>query len=154
MKNRTLFLMALACAALASVVAGCGGDDETSNTSTTAALTETEFLAQGNAICIAGNKELAQAANDTFAGAQPTDAQIEQFAGILVPNIQGQIDAIGALTPPPELADQVDTFISDAEDALAQVTDDPSLLAASDNDGPFTSVNQEARQIGLDECGS
>src|SRR6478609_6725912 len=113
MKNRTLILMALACAALVPVVAGCGGDDETSTTSTAAALTETEFLAQGNAICVAGNKELDQAANDTFTGGQPTEAQIEQFADVLVSNVQGQIDAIRALTPPEELADQVDTFLSD-----------------------------------------
>jgi hypothetical protein len=156
MKSRTLTLMALACTALVLVIAGCGGDDETSSstTSTTAALTETEFLAQGNAICIAANKELDQAANDTFTGGQPTDAQIEQYAGVLVPNVQGQVDAIRALTPPEDLVDQVDTFLADAEDALAQVSDDPSLLLTSDSNGPFSSISQEARQIGLDECAS
>jgi hypothetical protein len=102
---------------------------------------------------MAGNKELDQAANDTFTGGQPTDAQIEQFASVLVANVQGQIDAIRELTPPEELADQVETFLSDAEDALAQVEADPSLLAASDTEGPFASVNQQARQIGLDQCG-
>jgi hypothetical protein len=158
-----LIPLAVICAALALVLAGCGGDDDTSTTSTTsvdseatgtsgAALTETEFLAQGNAICLAGNQELEQAANDAFAGGQPTDAQIEQFAAVLVPNVQGQVDAIRTLTPPAELADEVETFLSDAEDALAQVADDPSLLAAND-DGPFVTVNQQARQIGLDECG-
>jgi hypothetical protein len=153
MRYRTLILMALACAALVLVVGGCGGDDESSSTtSTAAALTETAFLAQGNAICIAANKELDQAANDTFTGGQPTDAQIEQYAGVLVPNVQGQVDAIRALTPPEDLADQVDTFLADAEDALAQVSDDPSLLLTSDDNGPFSSISQEARQIGLDKC--
>lgn len=165
MRNRLLICVALVCAALVLVVAGCGGGDDSSTTSTQAgasgatgssgtALTADEFLAQGNAICAAGNKEIDQAGNDTFTGGQPTEAQIEQFAGVLVPSVQGQIDAIRALTPPAELADQVDAFLSDAEDALAQVTDDPSLLATTDNDGPFAAVNDDAKAIGLDECGS
>jgi hypothetical protein len=50
------------------------------------------------------------------------------------------------------MAADVDAFLSDAQDALDQVEDDPSLLAASDNDGPFAEVNDEATALGLDEC--
>jgi hypothetical protein len=154
MRNRIVIIAALVCAALALIAAGCGGSDDTSTTSTAAALSEADFLTQGNAICAAGNKEIDQAANDTFTGGKPTAAQIEQFAAVLVPSVQGQVDAIRALTPPADLADQVDTFLSDTEDALAQVKDDPSLLAASDNNGPFAAISDQANQIGLKECGS
>jgi hypothetical protein len=162
MRNRITLVVALLCATSAFVVAGCGGDDEEPTTSTEAtsgatgtdgvALTEEEFVAQGNEICAAGNEEIDQAANETFAGQEPTDAQVEQFAGILVPSIQAQIDGIRALTPPEDLAADVDTFLADAEDALAEVEADSSLLLASDEEGPFADVNAQAVALGLTEC--
>ena len=47
---------------------------------------------------------------------------------------------------------QVDTFLSDAQDALDQVENDPSLVAAGDSDDPFADVGKEATAIGLDQC--
>jgi hypothetical protein len=157
MKKRLLVCTALLCAAFALILAGCG-DDEDSTTESSAtggegvALTDEEFIAQGNEICAAGSEEIQQAANETFGGQQPTDAQIEQFAGILVPSIQAQIDGIRALTPPEDLAADVETFLSDAEDALADIEADPTLLAASDDEGPFADTNVQAVELGLTEC--
>lgn len=151
MRNRLFTLAALACAALALVVAGCGGNDDESTTEA-AALTEEEFLAQGNEICTAGNEEIDAIANDVFTGREPTPEQLNSFAGLFIDNVQGQIDAIRALTPPEELAADVETFLAAAEDVLRQVEDDPSLLAVSDNEGPFADVNDQAVAIGLTEC--
>jgi hypothetical protein len=153
MKKRLLICAALLCAAFALVLVGCG-DDEESSTETTAAtaLTDEEFLDQGNEICAAGNEEIDQAANETFAGQEPTDAQVEQFSGILISSIQAQIDGIRALPPPEDIAADVETFLSDAEDALAEVEADPSLLVASDDEGPFADVNAQALELGLTEC--
>jgi hypothetical protein len=161
MKIRSLALLPLL---IVLAIAGCGGDDDTSTTSTTSevsgatgtggvALTEDEFLTQGNAICAAGNKEIEQAANDTFTSGQPTDAQLEQFAAIFIPSVRGQIEAIQALTPPEELADQVDTFLADAQDAADQAEADPTLIVSSNDSGPFGAVNDAADEIGLTECG-
>lgn len=162
MKKRLLICAALLCSAFALVLAGCGDDEDSSTESTTAvsgatggegvALTDEEFIAAGNEICAAGNEEIDQAANETFGGQQPTDAQIEQFAGILVPSIQAQIDGIRALTPPEDLAADIETFLGDAEDALSEVEADPSLLATSDDEGPFADVNAQAVELGLTEC--
>ena len=44
------------------------------------------------------------------------------------------------------------TFLDDAEAALAEVEDDPLLLQASDNAGPFADVNDQADALGLTEC--
>ena len=162
MKNRVLICVALLCAAFTFVLAGCGDDEDSSSDTTTAVsgatggegvvLTADDFVDQANEICAAGNEEVDAAANDVFGGQQPTDAQIEEFASILVPSIQAQIDGIRALTPPEDLAADVDTFLSDAEDALSEVEADPSLLAASDNEGPFGDVNAQAAELGLVEC--
>ena len=70
-----------------------------------------------------------------------------------MPSIQGQIDAIRALTPPEDIADDVNTFLDDADAAVAEIEADPSLAAASDNDSPFTEVNRQASELGLTECG-
>jgi len=159
MKNRLLIPFALLVALGAIFVAGCGGDDDTSTTTGTSgasgasgtALTQEEFVSQGNAICAAGNKELDQAGNDIFSqGQKPTDAQLQQFADVAVPSIQGQIDAIRALTPPADIADDVTTFLDDAESALDQVKADPTLFEQE----PFADVNKQATAIGLDECAS
>ena len=163
MKTRIPLALAALAAAGALFVAGCGGGDDSSSTTASSAsgatgasgtaLTTEEFLKQGNAICAAGNKDTQQAAEQTFTGQKPTQAQVEQFASVLVPSVQSQIDAISALTPPADLADQVSTFLDDAQSALAKVKADPSLLLANDSDGPFADVNAQAKQIGLDECG-
>ncbi|HEY8001573.1 MAG: hypothetical protein ACHQJ5_09480 [Vicinamibacteria bacterium] len=161
MRSRLLIPLALTAVLGAVAVAGCGGDDETASTSASGAngidgpaLTEAEFATQGNAICAAGNKELDAAANEVFTGQKPTDAQLQQYADIAVPSIQGQIDAVRALPAPESIADQVGTFLDDAQSALDEVEADPSLLAASDADDPFADVNQQADDLGLTECGS
>ncbi|MDX6581971.1 MAG: hypothetical protein QOI10_1155 [Solirubrobacterales bacterium] len=162
MRTRLLIPFAILAALGAIAVTGCGGGgDSSSTTSGTSgatgasgtALTADEFAKQGNAICAAGNKELDQAANDTFTGGKPTDAQLQQYVtDTFVPSVQGQIDAVGALVPPADIADQVDTFLSDAQDALDQVENDPSLVAGSSSNGPFADVNKEAVAVGLDQC--
>ncbi len=161
MRNRLLICTALACAAFALVLTGCGGDDDSTTTTEaasgatggeSAALTVDEFVAEGNAICAAGNDDLDALANETFTAEQPTADQIEQFAGVLVVNVQGQIDALRALSPPEELAGDVDTFLSDAEEVLGQVEADPALLETSDSSDPFIDVNAQAEELGLIEC--
>lgn len=148
MKTRILG-MGLAAAVVAIGVAGCGGDDSsTSSTSTAAALTQEEFVAQGNEICAAGNKELDAAGNDVFSG-NASQAEVEQFAtDALVPNIQGQIDDIRALQPPADQADQVTAFLDQAQSILDGVEADPSSIQGD----PFAPVNKMATALGLDQC--
>jgi len=161
MRNRLLLPFAILAALGALVVAGCGDDEETSSTTGTSgasgvsgvALTEDEFLTQANEICSTGDKALDEAAKETFGGGQPSAAEIEQFADdFVVPSIEIQIDGIRALTPPEEIAADVTTFLDDAEAALDEVRDDPSLLQESNNAGPFADVNEQADALGLTDC--
>src|SRR6478752_6844667 len=93
--------------AIGLVAAGCGGGSSSTTTAATgatgatgaqgAALTKSEFLAKGNAIY--------KAAHQTFgprgSGQKPSQSQLHDFATkTLIPNIQEQITAIKALTPP------------------------------------------------------
>ncbi len=149
--KKLMILASLAVVLSALVVTGCGGDDDESTTEATALTTE-EFLAQGNEICATGNEAIDTIANDVFTGGEPSPEQLENFAELFVENVQGQIDAIRVLTPPEELAADVDTFLTDAEDVLGQVEDDPTLLSVSDSAGPFADVSAQAKEIGLTEC--
>jgi hypothetical protein len=163
MKNRLLITFALLAALGALAVAGCGGDDDTSSTTGTSgasgasgtALTQDEWAQQADAICAAGDKEIDATGREIFGDQQPSQDEIDQFVTeTLVPSIQGQLDAIRALTPPEDIADDVTTFLDDANAALDEIRDDPSLVTASGSDQPFSEVNAQAKELGLTECGS
>jgi hypothetical protein len=144
-----MLALVLACGLVA---AGCGSDDDSGDSGDTAgeALTQEEFVTQGNAICAAGNKEIDAGASGL--GDQPTEEQLNAFVGdTLVPSVTGQIDDIRALEPPEDISAQVTTFLDDAETALGELEADPSLLTSGD---PFADVNTQATAIGLTECAS
>jgi hypothetical protein len=136
---------------MAALVAGCGSSSSSTSTGASEAeLSTTEFVHQGNAICQAGNKVLNKAASKTFTGGQPTDQQVQAFADVAVPSIQGQIDDIRALNPPADLDAKVSDFLDQAQTALDKVKKDPSLFQGQ----PFADVNKTAKGIGLTECAS
>lgn len=162
MRNLTR-LLALALAALAFAAVGCGGDDdEGTDTGATGAtgvsgapLTQEEFISQADAICRTSGQDIDQEANSLFSGGQPSQAEIDQFADeILVPGLQEQADGIRALTPPEGDEEEIGTMLDELEQAIDEIEQDPSLLQASDDAGPFAEVNQMAQDYGLEECGS
>ncbi len=162
---RTRFVVPLVGLMAGLVLAGCGGGDSSSTTTSAsgasgeqgAVLTKSEFVAQGNAICEKGDKEIGAAAKKIFTQSQaPSQADQEKFVtDTVIPNIQGQIDAIAALSPPSGDEDQVQGIVDAAQSALDKAKADPSLItdegSASD---PFTEANKLADAYGLDKCGS
>jgi hypothetical protein len=157
--------------AVGLLAAGCGDDDTTSSsTSTTAATGATgasgasgaqgatgvlpaDFAAEADAICKAGDKDIDAEGKSTFGDSQqePSQAEQEQFISeTVVPGIQGQIDGIRALGEPEEGADELSAFLDDAESALDDVKDDPSLITGDQD--PFKSVSAQADELGLKEC--
>jgi hypothetical protein len=126
------------------VAAGCGGGDD--------ALTKSEFLKQGNAICKKGDKVIDSAANKAFpSNQQPSDAEITKFAeGTAIPEIQKEIDGIGDLNPPSADEGKVNALLDEAQVALDKAKADP-LIFASNND-PFAKANKLANDYGLTDC--
>jgi hypothetical protein len=151
--------LGMAAVAIAVVVAaaGCGSSSSSSTTSTQAALTKSEFLAKGNAICKKGNQTINKAAHQTFGpprkGQKPSQSQLHDFATkTLIPSIQQQITAIEALPPPSGDEAQVTKITDDAQAALDKAKQDPLLLTGKGQD-PFKQVNQETKAYGLTACG-
>src|SRR4051794_22033304 len=100
-------------------LAACGGSDDNSTDSTATALSKSEFLKQGNAICATGQKATDQLANQTFSKNQkPTEAQLEQFTSQAAPIVQQQIDGLRALGAPAADEAQVNAILDDAQSAL------------------------------------
>jgi hypothetical protein len=159
MRDRAVFSLALIAAVGALGVAGCGGDDDTSTSSTTAALTADQWATQADAICAQGDKDQQAAIQDFFqqqgipANQQPSDAQLEQLAtDVIIPTIEQQINAIKALPVPEDEADQVNAFLDQADSDLAALKDDPSQITGNAN--PFADTAQLAGDLGLKNCAS
>ncbi len=135
------------------IAAGCGGDDDDAGDGGDA-LSKTEYVAQGNAICEAGNAETDAAAEELFQGSEPTEAEISSFAtDTLVPNIQGQIDDLRALPAPEGDEDTLTGIYDEAELALQDINEDPTLIQGQGSD-PFAEINTKLKDYGLTACGS
>ena len=46
------------------------------------------------------------------------------------------------------------TLLDDANAALDEIRDDPSLVTAEGADDPFADVNAQAQDLGLTDCGN
>ncbi len=143
--------LALAACAVALIAAGCGDDEsETTTTPSGPALSKSKFIAEADAICAKGSKTIDSAAANL--GSDPTLAVVEGFVDdTVVPAVTAEIDGIRALSPPAGDEPQVEAILGAAQDALDQVSDNPTLLVNGD---PFAKANQLARENGLKECGN
>lgn len=134
-------------AVLGLALAACGDDEE--------ALSEEEFLEQGNAICAEGSEELDEAATELFGEEEPSEDQVSEFADTFEENIGNQIDEIDDLSGPDDLEEALDPVLDDARDVLEEfaqaIRDDPESVFASEED-PFADINPQMVEIGLTEC--
>lgn len=129
---------------VAMTMAACDGGGER--------LTEEEFVTQANDACEEGNQAIADAADEISAsGAQPTDDQLEDFVGMIVTAIQGQIDAIAALNPPEDLESDVDAMIAELQSSLDEL-EGQGAAALQSQENPFAQANEMAGDLGLTVC--
>jgi hypothetical protein len=141
-------------------VAGCGSSSSTtSTTTTTAAISKAEFVAKGNAICVAGEKAQ-EARFEAFAKQhgisekkEPTKAQQKELAeAVLIPNIQSQINAVKALGAPSGEEQQVSSALEASQQALDKVKANPEL--AFSKQSPFAAAGKQLHALGLTKCAS
>jgi hypothetical protein len=118
-------------------------------------LSEQQWKKQGNAVCKQVNKDLDALGNQVFAGLgphdQPSAEQVQAFVEQFAPIIKGAIASIDALKEPAALKKDVKRFEAAANDAVAQVEANPSVLA-NDKSDPFAKTNKIARRLGLKVC--
>jgi len=146
-----------ALAVLAMIVAGCGGDSD--STESTSSLTKAEFLKQGNAICAKGEKEIEEGfeefakENNLPENKQPSKAQLtEAVEEVVLPAVDEQVESIRDLGLPSEGGEEADEVLKAAEEAIEKGEEDPASLANEKAD-PFAKANKLARDYGLTKCG-
>jgi len=122
---------------------GCASSDTPS---------KAEYISQADAICRDADKALNQKIQETFGAKPPTPEQINAFsAKEAIPNLEDQLAALRALTPP-EGDEETTTEIYDAlEEGIAQLKEDPTVEEAP---AAFQVANKQAREFGLVACGA
>lgn len=158
MRRRPAFSVVVPIAALllaGLLLAGCGSSGST--TTTTAAISKAEFIAKGNAICVAGEKAQ-EARYEAFGKShglkgnmEPTKAQqAELVESVSAPNIQRQINAVKALGAPSGEEQQVEEALETSQQALEKVEANPGLMFAKQN--PFHEAGLQLHAVGLTKC--
>jgi hypothetical protein len=148
--RRTSLILVAGVLATGLIAAGCGDDDDDDG-GDSEAISQEEFVAQGNALCEEGDAEIEAAAEETFTQGQPTREDEEAFVtDTVIPEIQSQIDGIRDLGAPEGQEDEINGILEDAEAILSDAEADPSLITG-DTD-PFADIDQRLADVGLTAC--
>ncbi|MGC1166548.1 MAG: hypothetical protein WA862_10610 [Solirubrobacterales bacterium] len=153
--SKRLILLLAGVMAIAAVVAGCGGSDDSTET---VVLTKAEFIEQGDAICAKGSKQIEEEA-DEFAADNDIDTsnpskeeQEEVITTVVAPALQTQADEITELGAPDGEEERVTAIIEALEAGAQELEDEPGALLESEGD-PLGEANKLANEFGFKECG-
>jgi hypothetical protein len=130
----------------ALLAAGCGGSSEE-------ALTKSEFVKQGNAICAKATKTREKAVIELIKGADPQTSQKalqREAADIALPPYETAAEEIDDLGAPDGGEAEVEAIVEAMEEAAAQVDANPQTAIAGNL--PFRKANKAAESYGLDAC--
>ncbi len=110
-----------------------------------------DFLQEANAVCAQHRETIEAAASQVLAGGSLPNP--EQFGRLtmqtIVPELTAQFRELGELEAPEDLADDVEAYVQQGEGVVAQLEQDPSLIADAAN---FTELNEKATQTGLSDA--
>jgi hypothetical protein len=141
MAGRLLRTSRAAAVLLALVVtAACGGGPS-----------KPEFLQEANAVCAEHRETIEAAASQVLAGGQlPTPEQFGRLAmETIIPELTAQLEELRELDAPEDVAEDVEAYLENADEAVDGIKQDPSLITDA---ASFQSVNQQAAGIGLSDA--
>lgn len=140
----------------AAIVIGCGGGDDTGDSST-AALTKAEFVKQADAICSDATQQSETEAEEfaeenDFTLEKADEEQLEEaISAVLVPSLNQQAEGLSALGAPEGEEEQVEAIVTSLEDAATEIEDDPGALLKGE---ALSEPSQLAAAYGLKVCGA
>jgi hypothetical protein len=149
----------LAVVAATLFVAGCGGSDSSTSTST---LSKEAFIKKADAICKKGSQELQRGFavylrknnKSILALRHPSKADYEGLiGGVLVPNLEREIKAIRALGAPSGDEDRIEEILTAFEEGIEIAETDPKAVNHS-SEAIFGIGSRLAKEYGLEVCGS
>lgn len=147
MRHITVMRTRLAMVAMAAVLgSGCGDDNDKA---TSGHDPKAAFLARANAVCRAGNK--VTDAGGQKLGRTPSAKEVADYVrAAFVPTVQGEINGVRALNPPPGDEAAIKKMLDLAQADLDRVKASPQLLVAGDDAfGEFAKI---AHPYGLTDC--
>ena len=155
-------LILVASLALIAGVAGCGGDDSTSDDSTTAGVTgftgeaptdPISYHLAADKYCRQAERELDRAASETFGGGTPSPEELTDFVNdVYLPVMRRQMEQIRTIPIPPGQEDAVNAIYDAFDEGIAQAEDDPEALV----EGPPAGIERASElavEYGFDDCG-
>jgi len=138
------------------LVSGCGGDDDEGGFSPVVSdsVSKVDFLRQADEICHSTESQIEAAADDLVTSEKdPTPEEVKEVAlGIVVPALEAEVAAIGALGAPEGDEEQVQAILDATQAGIDEIEADPQALM----DGPPDSLaeaEQLARRYGSQQCG-
>jgi hypothetical protein len=138
------------------LLAGCGGDDEEGGFSPVVSdpLSKVEFLRQADEICRSTESRIEAAADDLLTSEEdPAPEEVEEVAlGIVVPALESEVAAIGALGAPEGDEEEVQAILDATEAGIAEIEADPQALQ-DDIPESLREAEELARRYGSQTCG-
>jgi hypothetical protein len=157
----TPILLALLAIAAGAALAGCGDDDDEEPQALTSGATGATgeegatglagFITAADEICKEANRELSQEGRSQYPEGPPTGDDAVAFAeDVVIPNLQGQHDAIAALPVPEGQEEAIDDVLSKLQAGIDQIADDPGNFV---NSGALDDAAAAADDFGFKSCG-
>ena len=146
---------AIACVA-AALASGCGDDEDEGGFSPVVSdsVSKVEFLRQADEICLSAESQIEAAADDLLTGkGNPPPEEVEEVAiAVVVPALESEVAAIGALGAPEGDEEEVEAILDATRDGIAEIEADPQALL---DGAPESLVEAEklARRYGSSQCG-
>lgn len=143
--------------AFAAIAAGCGSSSDDSTE--VVVLTKTEFIEQGDAICVKGSKQIEKEAdefaedNDVDTANPKTEDQEEVITTVVGPALQTQAEELDALGAPEGEEEAVAAIVEALEDGAAELEEDPGALLGENVSNPLEEAEKLASEFGFKECG-
>ncbi|HEX3293622.1 MAG TPA: hypothetical protein VHR38_07770 [Solirubrobacterales bacterium] len=143
-------IFALIVVAIAVLIAGCGGGDDT-----TSSVTKAQFIRQADKICNHADKRqevLSKKFSIEAAGKNATKAdQIRILRAVGLQPLKLEGEELGALEAPDGDEEQVEEMVSAFEDAFAEADAEPLSMLQEPN-GPYAQAGKLAAAYGLKAC--
>jgi len=138
------------------LIAGCGEESDEGGFSPIVSdpLSKVEFLRQSDEICNSTESQIEAAADDLItAKEEPSPEQVEEVAiGIVVPALEAEVAAIGALGAPEGDEEQVQAILDATEAGIAEIEADPAALLEGVPES-LREAEMLAREYGSQQCG-
>lgn len=133
-------------AALMLLLAGCGGDSET----TSPAISKRILLAKVNAACRKDNEKIS-AAFDRL-GKKPGFDEVQFAVENVLPIREAQIRRLQRMGPPDEDVERFERLLAAMEEGVERAKRDPSSLIALEDEYAFWTALELGIAFGLDRC--